>query len=476
MGIRIYNTLTRRKEDFQPRHPGEVSFYSCGPTVYNYIHIGNARTFIMSDVIRRYLLYCGYKVKFVMNVTDIDDRIIKQSNEEGIEFHAVAKKYTDAFLEDIQNAGMRMPDIIPKVTDHLPQIIELVQKLIANGHAYELQGSVYYDVTRFEGYGKLSGKNIDDLQAGARVEVDETKRSPLDFVLWKASKPGEPWWESPWGKGRPGWHIECSAMCMKHLSEQVDIHTGGADLIFPHHENEIAQSEGATNKTFVKYWMHFGFLNVNDEKMSKSLGNFWLLRDALKHYRPEVLRLLFLQKHYASPLNFSEEALNDVQSAHKRIEGIFERLEKAIQTGATSKDPNADAERFAKELERLENDIVDAMNDDFNTAAALGKIFEVFHGVSRILSSGKIDSAALKTLEVAQRSIRRWNDVLGILNISQPAPADKNFEALMDLIIEVRREMRLQKNWAMSDLIRDRLNAIGVAIEDTPDATTWKFK
>lgn len=482
MPIRIYNTLSRQKEEFIPINPDEVRMYSCGPTVYNFVHVGNARTFIMSDVVRRYLEYSGYKVRYVMNITDIDDKIIKKAQEEGMETGEVAQLYAEAFFEDIAGVGIRMPDAVPRVTEHLEEIINMIQTLILKGFAYESQGSVYYNVGKFPGYGKLSGKNIDDLIAGSRVEVDEKKGNPLDFVLWKASKPGEPAWESLWGPGRPGWHIECSAMSMCHLGDEIDIHTGGADLVFPHHENEIAQSEGATGHSFVKYWMHFGFLNVNDEKMSKSTGNFWLLRDILKKVRPEALRLFFLQKHYASPLNFSEEALRDAENAHKRLENTYNRLVQILDLreslgGTVGGDSVAtDLERFGKELDRLEQEIVEAMNDDFNTAAAMGKIFEVFNGLNKIATPKQMNDYAVYVMNRARDLIDEWNGFLGFLNLSKPEGVSKKHEQLIELLLTVRKELRDKREWALSDKIRDGLSEIGVAIEDSPQGTTWRAK
>lgn len=482
MGLKIYNTLTRQKEPFVPIKEHEVLMYSCGPTVYNYIHIGNGRTFVMADVIRRYLEYSGYKVKFVMNITDIDDKIIQEAKDKGLEFSDVTQLYSEGFFEDIAKLGIRMPDAVPRVTEHLDEIINLIQTLILKGYAYESDGSVYYNVGKFAGYGKLSGKNVDDLISGARVEVNEKKKSPLDFVLWKAAKPGEPSWESLWGNGRPGWHIECSAMCMNHLADQIDIHCGGADLVFPHHENEIAQSEGATGKLFSKYWIHCGFLNIDNEKMSKSLGNFWLARDVLAKFRPEVVRLFFLQKHYASPLNFSEENMRDAENAHKRLEMIFNKVQQALDLketlgGSLGTDAiNPDVEQFSKDLDRLEKEFQEAMDDDFNTAAAMGKIFEIFNGLSKITSPKHLNDFSLYILKRARDLILDWNEFLGFLNLSKPENVSKKYEKIVDLLLEIRVDLRKRKEWALSDKIRDGLNEIGIAIEDSPEGTTWKLK
>ncbi len=482
MPIRIYNTLSRQKEEFVPLRSDEVTIYSCGPTVYNYIHVGNARSFVMADVIRRYIEHSGYKVRFALNITDIDDKIIRQAQESGLEASDVAHLYTEAFFEDIAKLGIRMPDAAPRVVDHMEAITELIQTLILKGFAYELNGNVYYNVNKFPGYGKLSGKNTDDLQAGARVEVDESKANPLDFALWKAAKPGEPSWDSIWGKGRPGWHIECSVMSMKHLGDEIDIHCGGSDLIFPHHENEIAQSEAATGRRFVKYWAHFGFLNVNNEKMSKSAGNFWLVRDILKQYRPEALRIFFLQKHYASPLNFSEENLNDAMMAHKRLEATFSKVQQALDLrdqlgGSVGRDSvSNDAEQFAKDLDRLEKEFYDAMNDDFNTAAAMSKVFEIMNGLNKIANPKMLNDFSFYVMKRARDRILEWNEFLGFVNLSKPQSVSQKYEQLVDLILTIRTDLRNHKLWALSDQIRDKLTELGIVIEDSSEGTTWRLK
>ena len=456
--------------------------YTCGPTVYNFIHIGNARTFVMSDVIRRYLEYSGYRVKYVMNITDIDDRIIAEANKKGLEFAEVNQLYTEAFFEDIAGMGIKMPDAVPRVTEHVDEIINMIQTLILKGFAYESEGSVYYDVSKFIGYGKLSGKKTEDLISGSRVDVDERKKNPLDFVLWKASKPGEPEWDSLWGKGRPGWHIECSAMCLHHLGDRVDIHCGGADLVFPHHENEIAQSEAATGQPFAKYWVHFGFLNVDNEKMSKSLGNFWLARDVLKRFRPEVIRIFFMQKHYASPLNYSEENLRDVETAHKRLEATFNRLVQVLDLkeslgGSLGTDTILpELEKLSSDLDRWQAEFNEAMNDDFNTAAALSKVFELFGSLGKIVSIKKLNDFSVYVLKRAHDQILEWNEILGFLNLSKPEGISKKYEQIMGVLLDLRSELRKRKEWALSDQIRDGLLAIGISIEDTPEGTTWKIK
>ena len=336
MAIKIYNTLSRKKEELIPIEAGKVRMYLCGPTVYDYFHIGNARPFILFDIFRRYLKYRGLDVKFVFNFTDIDDKIIKKSIEEKIPASDVAKKYTEAFMEDIKKIGIKPADVYPKATENIPEIISLIEKLIKRGMAYSIDGEVFYSVKNFQDYGKLSGKKINELRSGARVEIDQRKKDPLDFSLWKSAKPGEPCWESPWGKGRPGWHIECSAMSMKYLGESIDIHAGGIDLVFPHHENEIAQSEGATGKQFVKYWMHNGFLNIDGEKMSKSLGNFFTAREIMEKYHPAVIRMFFLLKHYRSPINFSEDRIKEAQQALERIITTLQNIDVELDENCTT--------------------------------------------------------------------------------------------------------------------------------------------
>ena len=377
----LYNTLTKKKEEFKPLNPPNVNFYICGPTVYDYFHIGNARSFIISDMLRRYLIYKGYKVKFVMNITDIDDRIIKKSIDEKISFNEVASKYTKAFLEDISALKLKPADVNPKATEHIGEIINLIKTLEEKGIAYNVDGDVFYDVSKFEGYGKLSGKNLEQLESGARVEINETKKNPLDFALWKKAKPGEPSWESPWGKGRPGWHIECSAMSCKHLGESFDIHAGGNDLIFPHHENEIAQSEGATGKPFVKYWLHFGFLNINEEKMSKSLGNFFTARDILINYSAEAIRLFFAQAYYRGPLNFSDELLQAAQKGVEKFVNLAQKINDELnKDNSEGVYPEIDIKKYLDEFETV-------MDDDFNSAQGVAVIFDFAKEVNRIIAS-----------------------------------------------------------------------------------------
>ncbi|UCE08841.1 MAG: cysteine--tRNA ligase, partial [bacterium] len=411
--MRIYNTLTRQKEEFIPIEPGKIRIYMCGPTVYDYFHIGNARPFILFDIFRRYLKYRGYEVKFVANLTDIDDKIIKKANEEKIATSNVAEKYTAAFFEDTKKLGILEADIHPKATENIADIIQIIEKLVQNGLAYQIDGDVFFSVTKFPDYGKLSGKNIEQLESGSRVEVDPRKKNPLDFALWKAAKSGEPYWESPWGKGRPGWHIECSVMSMKHLGESFDIHAGGSDLIFPHHENEIAQSEGATGKPFVKYWMHNGFLNIEGEKMSKSLGNFFTAREIMEKYHPAVIRMFFLLKHYRSPINFSEERILEAQNALERIITTLENIDLTLsEQKVASKDTTAS---LAESIEELKNAFMDEMDDDFNTAGAMAKIFDLVKEVNLILAKNHVSQAELFSLIKIKESIEEFDKFLGIL-------------------------------------------------------------
>ncbi len=461
MTLMIYNDLHRRKEAFEPLEPGRVRMYVCGMTVYDYCHLGHARVVVVFDVVYRYLKARGYDVTYVRNITDIDDKIIQRANEQGIPFHELTQKFIDAMHEDFAALGVQPPTIEPRATEHIDEIIRMIQALIDKGHAYLAEnGDVYYDVRSFPEYGKLSGKSIDDLEAGARVEPGEGKRDPLDFALWKAAKPGEPAWDSPWGKGRPGWHIECSAMSTSALGDTFDIHGGGADLTFPHHENEIAQSEGATGHPFVKYWMHNGFVRVKEEKMSKSLGNFFTIREILKQYRPEEVRYFILTSHYRSPLNYDEEHLLNARKA-------LDRLYTALR-GLSQAEPG-DAEPYVEAFNT-------AMDDDFNTPEALAVLFELVREINRVRSQDEEKAARMGA------ELRRLGGILGILQ-EEPeawlkgAPegattglGDEEIEAL----IQKRLEARKSKDWAEADRIRDELKAQGIVLEDTPQGTTWR--
>ena len=460
MTLRIYNTATRRKEDFIPREPGKVALYVCGPTVYNYIHIGNARTFLSFDAIRRYLRWRGFEVTFVQNITDIDDKIINRAAEEGKTAAEVAAFYTKAFIDEMHALGVEDPTIRPRATESIADMIALIGRLIERGHAYESAGDVYFAVRSYAGYGQLSGRDIDELQSGARIEVDPRKRDPLDFTLWKAAKPGEPQWDSPWGPGRPGWHTECSAMSERDLGLPVDIHGGGGDLIFPHHENERAQAEAATGTTFVNYWMHGGMLNVNEEKMSKSLGNFLLLHDVLQHYEPAVLRLLMLQTHYRSPLDFSDARLDEAKAALERLRGFVSGL--AWRAGPESASVESAATQTARTKFSAE------MDDDFNTAGALAAIFELMRATNVWLDTHQAELTDEERAQLAGVA-QTMTELLGVLGIELAAgeggaAADEQAHRLL----EQRTEARASKDWARADALRDELDALGYGIEDTP--------
>lgn len=459
--LKVYNTLTGKKESFKPLIPGKVKMYNCGPTVYDYFHIGNARNFIVFDVVRRYLKYKGYRVTFVQNITDIDDKIINRANKEKVSAGEIAHKYTDAFFEDLEILGITKPDICPKATEHILDIISLIKRLMDAGFAYRIDGDVFFEVGKFSDYGKLSKRPLDEMKHGARVEIDKRKKTPGDFVLWKRAKPNEPNWNSPWGKGRPGWHIECSAMSMKYLGETFDMHSGGQDLIFPHHENEIAQSEAATGKTFVKYWLHNGFLNINGEKMSKSLGNFFLVRDILKKFRPQVVRYFMISAHYRSPLDFSDGSLAESEKAFERIENCFDNIRENIQ----------DLDTPQKNIHiKWMNKFEEAMDDDFNTATGLGVIFDLITEINSLIAGKSKNSAQLKQDIL---NLETFCSILGILPSIEDKELDKD---LLDLIKE-RTKARRKRNWRGADRIRSLLEERGVVLKDNPDGTTaWKRK
>ncbi len=474
MAIKIYNTLTRQKEEFIPIEPGKVSMYMCGPTVYDYFHIGNARPFILFDIFRRYLKYRGFNVKYVTNLTDVDDKIIKKANEEHVSTDVVAEKYSKAFFEDTKRLGILEADVYPRATENISEIIESIKKLVQKGMAYPVDGDVFYSVMKFPAYGKLSGKNIDELESGARVDVDPRKKNPLDFAVWKAAKPGEPFWESPWGKGRPGWHIECSAMSVKHLGESFDIHAGGADLIFPHHENEIAQSEGATGKPFVKYWMHNGFLNIEGEKMSKSLGNFFTAREIMEKYHPAVVRMFFLLKHYRSPINFSEERIMEAQNALERIITTLENIDLLM---AESKDKlSQEKPCLSESIDELRQEFFNELDDDFNTAGAMSKLFDLIKEANLILAKDQFDIDEILSLQKIKSIIEEVDSFLGILFYKEAAKTSIKEETLIKILIETRSKLRAAKQWQLSDYIRDELDKIGIELKDHPQKTTWRKK
>lgn len=464
--LSIYNTLTKKTEEFIPLNPPAVSMYICGPTVYDYFHIGNARSFIMADILRRYLVYKGFKVRFAMNITDVDDKIIKKSNEENTDTSFITKKYIDAFMEDITKLKIQPADIYPKATEHMDEIIVMIRSLEQKGLAYNKGGNVFYNVTKFDNYGKLSGKNIDELESGARIEVNEEKNNPLDFALWKKAKEGEPYWESPWGNGRPGWHIECSAMSCKHFGETFDIHAGGNDLIFPHHENEIAQSEGANGKPFVKYWVHFGFLNINDEKMSKSLGNFFTARDVLKRYSAEAIRMFFSQAYYRGPLNFSDELLSSAKKGLEKINNLVYRINAETENPKSGTMPEIDFNSYRKNFES-------AMDDDLNTSQAVAVIFDFVRDVNRIFAETvNIDSSFYQSVKDFLQETAEG--VLGIIDFTRKESASSIEKELIELFIRIRVDAKKEKNFALADKIRDELKTLGILLEDSKEGTIYK--
>lgn len=465
--LKLYNTLTKKVEEFIPIDPNEVKFYVCGPTVYDYFHIGNARSFVMADIVRRYIEYKGYKVKFVMNLTDVDDKIIKKANEEKISTTDVTDKYITAFFEDTAKLKIKKATVYPKATEHIHEIVYMIEKLEQKDFAYNEDGNVFYDVKHFNEYGKLSGKNIEELEVGARIDVNEEKKDPLDFALWKKAKEGEPSWDSPWGKGRPGWHIECSAMSCKHLGETFDIHAGGSDLIFPHHENEIAQSEAANGKPFVKYWLHFGFLNINEQKMSKSLGNFFTTREVLKKYSAEALRLFYSQAYYRGPLNFSEELLASAEKGLEKITNLVDKVNDELKKSNSGVKLEFDFNSFYQRFE-------ETMDEDLNTSQAVAVIFDFVKEVNRIIaSSDNIDVSFYN--DVKTFLTKTAENVLGIVDFNKTNTGDdKLVNDLIELLITLRTEAKQNKNYQLSDTIRYRLKELGVVLQDSKEGTSYK--
>lgn len=464
--MKLYNTLTRQKEEFVPIEEGKVRMYACGPTVYDYIHIGNARPAIVFDVLRRYLEYRGYDVTFVQNFTDVDDKIINRANELGISPKELADTYIEEYFKDADALGIRRATVHPRVSEHMDEIIDLIQSLIDHGKAYVAEdGSVFYRVDAFPEYGKLSGQNIDDLKAGARIDVNEDKESPLDFAVWKAKKPGEPYWEAPWGEGRPGWHIECSAMSTSILGNTIDIHGGGQDLIFPHHENEIAQSEGATGCPFCHYWVHNGYINIDKEKMSKSLGNFFTVRDVASQYDLDAVRLFMLMSQYRSPVNYSQKMIEQATNALGRLTNFREdktyRLERTEDRALT-----ADEQAWVDGLSRYSQAFIDAMDDDLNTADAISAIFDLVRDANTEIS----DDSPKAMIQAALDLFEELTDVLGIARVKEADAAD---DAKIEELIAKRTEARKNKDFATADAIRDELLAMGVEIKDTRDGVRW---
>ncbi len=468
--MKVFNSLTMKSEELVPLEPGKIKMYACGPTVYNYIHIGNARPIIIFDVLRRYLEYRGYEVTFAQNFTDVDDKIINRANEEGISSAEVAEKYIKEYFTDAKGLGVREATIHPRATENIQGIIDMVKTLIEKGYAYEANGDVYFRTLKFDGYGKLSHQPIDDLVAGARIDVNDIKESPMDFALWKAAKPGEPSWPSPWGEGRPGWHIECSVMSSRYLGKTIDIHCGGQDLIFPHHENEIAQSEAANGCKFVNYWMHNGFISIDNRKMSKSLGNFFTVREAAEVYGYAPIRMFMLSAHYRSPLNYSGESLMQAKSALERLQTARDNLAFIASNGAEGEMLPAEAEMTAKLASYVEK-FDEAMDNDLNTADAVSVIFELVRDANIVLGAEKEPTKAFA--EAVLNKLFELTDVLGILE-KPGAGEDDALAAEVESLIAQRAEARKNKNWAEADRIRDKIKEMGIILEDTPQGAKWK--
>lgn len=489
MGLKIYNTMRKRKEDFVPLQEGRVGMYACGVTVYDFSHIGHARAMVVFDVVQRYLRASGYSVTFVRNYTDIDDKIINRANQEGVAFQVISERFIKEFDTDMAALGVETPTHTPRATHHIDGMITMIQTLIAKGRAYEVDGDVYFSVGDFSGYGKLSGKNVDDLLSGARVEVDERKRSPLDFALWKKSKDNEPFWESPWGRGRPGWHIECSVMSQKYLGDTFDIHGGGMDLIFPHHENEIAQSECTTGKPFARYWMHNGFVNINQEKMSKSLKNFLTIRDVLKTYPAEVIRLFLLSNHYRSPVDFSDQNLAEAKTGLDRFYALLHDLQNLRATAKAPDGLDAAEQKALQELQAFPEKFREAMDDDFNTAAALGHLHALTRTLNGLVDRSKKDPSCTLPETVVQKAQQVFRDAGNVFGLFTEAPAAyfaRQRESAIDArgiskeeierLIADRLQARKDKDWARADRIRNDLAAKGIILKDSPQGTEWSFK
>jgi cysteinyl-tRNA synthetase len=463
--MRIYNTMSKKKEEFVPITPGEVKMYVCGPTVYNFFHIGNARTFIIFDTVRRYFEYTGYKVKFIQNFTDIDDKMINKANEEGITIKELGDKYISEYYKDADGLNIQRATVNPRATEYIGDIIDFIQELIDKGYAYEVDGDVYYSTQKFQGYGKLSGQNLDELKSGVRINVDERKKDPMDFAIWKAKKEGEPSWKSPWGEGRPGWHIECSCMAHNLLGDTIDIHAGGMDLVFPHHENEIAQSEGVTGKTFANYWMHAAYLNVDNKKMSKSLNNFLTVREALEKFDSEVIRLFMLSAHYRTQLNYSIDLLESSRSALERLYNSLDNLESLKEASITEKLKDNEKE-YLNRLNSYKKNYIEKMNDDLNTADGISVIFDLIKDINVNLTVDYSKDIIQYSIDL----IRELGRPLGILQKSTKSSLEDDIEKL----IEERQEARKNKNFKLADEIRDNLKARGITLLDTPQGVRWK--
>ena len=461
--MKIFNTLSRSKEDFVPVDPNEVKIYACGPTVYNYIHIGNARPLCVFDVLRRYMEYRGYNVKFVQNFTDVDDKIIKRANEENSTFEEISKKYIDEFWIDAHGLNFKDATVHPKATENIDEIIEIIKSLEKKGYAYAVDGDVYYRTSKFKGYGKLSHQPIDDLQSGARIAVGEKKEDPLDFALWKAAKEGEPYWDSPWGKGRPGWHIECSAMNKRYLGNTIDIHCGGQDLIFPHHENEIAQSEAANDAMFSKYWMHNGYINVDNVKMSKSLGNFKTVREIADVYGYEVIRYFLISSHYRSPINYNLEIIEQCKSALERLYNCRESLDFAVKNASTD---IPDDEEIIKLIDSRKEQFITAMDDDLNTADGIAAIFDLVSDINTKIINKDVSK------NVCTAAADMFDELTGVLGLVYNRKSN-SLDEKIEKLIEERQQARANKDWATADRIRDELKVQGITLKDTPQGVIW---
>lgn len=465
MSLRIYNTLSRKKEEFTTIEPGKVRMYVCGPTVYADAHLGHAMSALVFDIVRRYLEYKGYEVRYVMNFTDVDDNIINKANELKVDPYNLAQHYIDGYKRNLEGLNIKPATVHPRATEDMPQIIKMIQDLITNESAYQVNGDVYFSVDNDADYGKLSGRNLQTMNAGSRIQVDERKAHPMDFALWKSAKPGEPAWDSPWGPGRPGWHIECSAMNMAHLGEQIDIHGGGNDLIFPHHENEIAQTESLTHKPFSRYWMHNGMFGLKDEKMSKSLGNMVTIDDFLAEHPGDIMRLWVLNGSYRSPLTYSEAVIEQTTQGYKRLLSA----KKPALPGAKGL-PESALGALVSAAESARNAFIEAMDDDFNTASAMSTVYEL----GKQINQARADGATDDQLKIVQSAFNELTGTLG-LQLEEEKLSGSNADAFIDLLISVRRELRAEKNWAMSDKIRDELKKLGVNLEDSKDGTSWNW-
>ncbi|QVY61685.1 cysteine--tRNA ligase [Cytobacillus gottheilii] len=465
MAIQLYNTLTRKKEPFIPLEEGKVKMYVCGPTVYNYIHIGNARPPIVFDTVRNYLTYRGYDVHYVSNFTDVDDKLIRTAKELGEEVPQIAERFIDAYFEDVTALGCKRADVHPRVTESMDIIIEFIQTLIDKGYAYESEGDVYFHTRKFDGYGKLSHQSIDELRVGARIAIGEKKQDALDFVLWKSAKEGEIKWDSPWGQGRPGWHIECSAMAKKYLGDTIDIHAGGQDLSFPHHENEIAQSEALTGKTFARYWMHNGYINIDNEKMSKSLGNFVLVHDIIKKHDPQVLRFFMLSVHYRNPINYNDELLENTRVGLERIRTSYENLKHRKQASAELTDHN---EEWLQKISQHHEEFITAMDDDFNTANAISVLFELSKLANYYLMEKNTSAAVIEAF------LKEFEDLFSVLGLSLEKEQEELLDEEIEQLLEQRIQARKDRNFQLADDIRDKLKEMNIILEDTAQGTRWK--